>query len=83
MRDLLYLALTVLCASCSEEAPQDIDAWFGFAERYRAYMINYVLGEDLVEGFVREENPDGDTEGDWQALARLLSLPPAPAAFAN
>jgi len=64
-------------------APENIDAWFGFAERYRAYMINYVLGEDLVEEFVREENPDGDAEGDWQALAKLLSLPPAPAVFAN
>jgi hypothetical protein len=59
-------------------APERIDAWFGFAERYRAYMINYVLGEDLVEAFVRRANPDGDEEGDWQALATLLSYPPTP-----
>jgi len=64
-------------------APEDINAWFGFTERYRAYRINYVLGEDLVLSFVRRENPDGDAEGDWQALARLLSLPPAPALFAD
>jgi len=64
-------------------APENIDAWFGFADRYRAYMINYVLGEDLVEGFVRAENPDGDAEGDWQAFAKLLSLPPAPSLFAD
>jgi hypothetical protein len=63
--------------------PEDIDAWFGFTERYRAYRINYVLGEDLVQGFVRKENPKGDAAGDWQALAKLLSLPPAPALFAN
>lgn len=64
-------------------APEQIDAWFGFTERYRAYRINYVLGEDLVREFVRQENPDGDADGDWQALAKLLSLPPAPALFAN
>jgi len=64
-------------------APEEIDAWFGFTERYRAYLINYVLGEDLVRSFVAEENPEGDADGDWQALAKLLSLPPAPALFAD
>jgi len=64
-------------------ASEDIDAWFAFTERYRAYRINYVLGEDLVLSFVREENPDADAEGDWQALAKLLSLPPAPALFTD
>ena len=59
-------------------APEAIDAWFQFTERYRAYRINYVLGEDLVADFVRRENPDGDEEGDWQALAKLLSYPPTP-----
>ena len=58
--------------------PENIDAWFGFTERYRAYRINYVLGEDLVRAYVQRENPDGDAAGDWQALAKLLSLPPAP-----
>jgi len=62
-------------------SPEDMDAWFGFTERYRAYRINYVLGEDLVTTFVRTENPDGDAEGDWQALVKLLSLPPTPAVF--
>jgi len=62
-------------------SPEDMGAWFGFTERYRAYRINYVLGEDLVTTFVRTENPDGDAEGDWQALQKLLSLPPTPAVF--
>lgn len=62
-------------------APADMDAWFGFTHRYRAYRINYVLGEDLVLSFVRKENPAGDPEGDWLALEKLLSLPPAPALF--
>ena len=61
--------------------PENIDSWFGFTERYRAYRINYVLGEDLVEDYIRRENPDADEEGDWQALAKLLSYPPAPMLF--
>lgn len=64
-------------------SPEDIDAWFGFTERYRAYRINYVLGQDLVAAFVKRENPDGDAEGNWQALQMLLSLPPAPAVFSG
>lgn len=63
--------------------PESIDAWFGFANRYRAYAINYVVGEDLVRAFVKKENPDGDADGDWKALEKLLSLPPAPRLFAD
>lgn len=63
--------------------PESIDAWFAFTERYRAYRINYVLGEDLVEAFVRRENPDGGEDGDWEALAKLLSYPPTPLLLAD
>jgi len=63
--------------------PENIDAWFGFVHRYRAYGINYVLGEDLVRAFVSNENPDGGASGDWAALEKLLSLPPAPMLFAD
>ncbi len=64
-------------------APEEMDAWFGFTDRYRAYRINYVLGEDLVRSYVNNENPEGDADGDWQALAKLLSLPPAPVLFTD
>ena len=64
-------------------SPDDIDSWFGFTERYRAYRINYVLGEDLVEAYVRRENPAGDEDGDWRALAKLLSYPPTPMLIAG
>jgi hypothetical protein len=64
-------------------APESIDSWFRFTERYRAYKINYVLGEDLVDDFVRRENPAGDEDGNWRALAKLLSYPPAPLLFAD
>ena len=43
----------------------------------------FILGEDLVLSFVRARNPDEDPEGDWEALAELLSLPPTPALFAD
>ncbi len=62
---------------------EQIDNWFAFIDRYRAYAINYVVGLDLVTGYVRKENPGGDPEGDWEALAGLLSLPPAPLLFAD
>ncbi len=64
-------------------SPEEMGAWFGFTERYRAYRINYVLGEDLAESYVRRQNPDGDAEGDWLALEKLLSLPPTPAVFSD
>ena len=63
--------------------PEQIDAWFGFTDRYRAYRINYVLGEDLVEAYVKRENPDGDEAGDWEAMAKLLSYPPTPMLIAR
>ena len=64
-------------------SPDNIDAWFGFTERYRAYRINYILGEDLVEAYVRRQNPSGDEEGDWKGLAKLLSYPPTPLLLAD
>jgi hypothetical protein len=64
-------------------SPDNIDAWFGFTDRYRAYRINYVLGVDLVEAYVRRENPSGSEEGDWAALGKLLSYPPTPLLLAD
>ena len=62
---------------------EQLDSWFAFTDRYRAYRINYVVGRDLVTEFVRKENPDGDPDGDWQALILLLSLPPSPLLFGD
>jgi hypothetical protein len=41
------------------------------------------LGEDLVEAYVKNENPDGDEYGNWDAFARLLSYPPTPLLLAD
>ncbi len=64
-------------------SPERMDSWFGFAERYRAYVINYVLGQDLVNAYIKRENPSGDEEGDWLALAKFLSYPPTPLLLAE
>ena len=61
--------------------PENIESTLGFIERYRAYVINYVLGQDLVGAYVQANNPDGSEEGEWQSLEKLLSLPPAPMLF--
>lgn len=64
-------------------SPENMDAFFGFNDRYGAYVINYVLGQDLTAEYVSKLNPEADEEGDWQALATLLSYPPTPLLFAG
>jgi hypothetical protein len=50
-----------------------------FAERYRAYIINYVAGEDLVKGYVeRRGGMAGEAGKRWGEYARLLTLPVLP-----
>lgn len=46
----------------------------GFIERYRAYVINYNLGQDLVKDYVQFNSGD-DQEKRWQVFAELLSNP--------
>jgi hypothetical protein len=45
-----------------------------FTEQYRAYVINYGLGRDLVAGML-EWGGTGGPEGRWMRLGRLLSEP--------
>ena len=50
-----------------------------FFDRYRSYVINYNLGQDLVEAFV---NGQGGTEAHparrWDVFAALLRRPRLP-----
>jgi hypothetical protein len=48
-----------------------------FFDQYRAYVINYNLGKDLVAAFI-ERNAGLDPERRWQELARLISSPRLP-----
>jgi len=52
----------------------------GFIDQYRAYVINYNLGLDLVRAYVEAA---GDTpEARWEAFEALLSSPRLPSGLA-
>ena len=48
-----------------------------FFDQYRAYVINYNLGKDLVAAFV-ERRAGADPERRWQEFSRLISSPRLP-----
>jgi hypothetical protein len=48
-----------------------------FIQRYRSYVINYNLGEDIIRGYI-EKRSGGDTEKRWSEFAKLLSSPRLP-----
>ncbi len=48
-----------------------------FIDRYRSYVINYNLGEDVVRNYV-ESRAEGNPENRWREFERLLSLPFVP-----
>lgn len=45
-----------------------------FMERHRSYVINYNLGQDLVQAYV-EQRAGNDNQRRWQVLAELLAQP--------
>ncbi|HVO75182.1 MAG TPA: hypothetical protein VMT35_14225 [Ignavibacteriaceae bacterium] len=57
-------------------SPEHAEKHFQFIEKYRSYVINYNLGEDLVKDYIEknggaEDNPDQR----WNLFERLISLP--------
>ncbi len=53
-----------------------------FFDKYRSYVINYNLGQDLVRAYVeRQAGPDADQR--WQVFAELLASPMLPSALAD
>ncbi len=52
--------------------PERAEQSLKFAERYRSYVINYTLGQDLVRAHI-EKSPDR-----WAAFRELLSKPMLP-----
>ncbi len=65
--------LTRYAAMSPERAAQRVE----FIDKYRSYVINYNLGQDLVRAYVEREAGD-DPERRWQVFARLLSSPRLP-----
>ncbi len=50
-----------------------------FIEQYRSYVINYNLGEDLVQQHIEQRvGQAADSEKTWRAFAELLSSPRLP-----
>ena len=56
------------------KAKQRID----FFKTYRAYVINYNLGEDLVAAYVESQGGGTGAGAKWQAFQNLLSAPWVP-----
>jgi hypothetical protein len=53
-----------------------------FFDKYRSYVINYNLGQDLVCAYVeRQAGPDSDRR--WQVFAELLASPTLPSALTD
>ena len=48
-----------------------------FIQRYRSYVINYNLGEDMVRSYI-EKRTGADPEKRWSEFAKLLSSPRLP-----
>jgi hypothetical protein len=54
-----------------------------FIDKYRSYVINYNLGEDLVRRWVEAQGGTADhPERRWQVFAELLSTPRLPSELA-
>ena len=61
--------------------PEAIDNWFAFTEQYRAYRINSVLGEELIDEYVKKRSSQDLSDDSFRILAEILSLPPTPLVF--
>jgi hypothetical protein len=66
-----FLSRTMLTSR--ERAEQRIR----FIDKYRAYVINYNLGKDLVKQHI-ESVSAGDDTARWRAFSELLSQPTLP-----
>jgi hypothetical protein len=50
-----------------------------FFDKYRSYVINYNLGQDLVRRYIEIRiGPDADPKKRWEEFARLISSPRLP-----
>lgn len=58
-------------------SPERAEQSIAFVDRYRSYVINYGLGQDLVRAYV--ERAGKTPEARWAAMERILSEPTLPA----
>jgi len=53
-----------------------------FIKRYRSYVINYNLGEDMVRNYI-EKRSGADPEKRWSEFGKLLSSPRLPSGLTD
>ncbi|PYK29937.1 MAG: hypothetical protein DME57_08610 [Verrucomicrobia bacterium] len=53
-----------------------------FIQRYRSYVINYNLGEDMVKRYI-EKRVGADPEKKWSEFGKLLSSPRLPSGLTS
>lgn len=58
-------------------SPERAEQSIAFVDRYRSYVINYGLGQDLVRAYV--DGAGKTPEARWAAMERILSEPTIPA----
>jgi hypothetical protein len=58
-------------------SPERADQSVRFTEQYRSYVINYGLGEQLVQAYIERGKPG--REEMWRRMAKILSEPTLPA----
>ena len=60
-------------------APAAAEQRIRFFDKYRSYVINYNLGQDIVKAYVeRQAGPDATADDRWRVFVRLLTEPRVP-----
>lgn len=52
-------------------SPEKAEQSVRFIEQYRAYVLNYNLGKDIVTAYINKQSQD--EKGKWQAFERMLT----------
>jgi hypothetical protein len=55
--------------------PDEAKQRLRFYETYRSYIVNYQLGEDLIEQYV-DRVAGKELDARWRAFVELMSTPP-------
>jgi hypothetical protein len=56
--------------------PEHAEKHFQFIEKYRSYVINYNLGEDLVKEYIEKNGGTGENpEMRWKLFEKIISTP--------
>ena len=59
-------------------SPERAQQRVSFIEKYRSYVINYNLGQDMVRAYVEAQTEGADATERWRIFGELLSSPRLP-----